>query len=231
VVPGLPGATDYLGHGEEIFNFVLYDDEIARGQPQLRNHAGSFAWLNNNHRPTRGARVDPFDVEISAPVDPGGFTQGLGGPNQGGHVAPNWYIQYGMDIGAVEGTSVFAAFDAHITRFQPHDAATDSGKVYGAQIFMRAPNDGMGAFYTHLTDTPDGFGVGSTIARGDPLGTVMSFGGISSHLHIALVEIVGGLPGGQYTGVDLYQFFLDLETTEPGTVTFLQDGSPPTPKQ
>lgn len=176
--------------------------------------------------------MEPFDVEISAPVDPGGFGQGLGGPGQGGHVGPDWYIEFGMDIGAAEGTEVYAAFDAHVTRFQPHDPAADSGKVYGAQIFMRSPNDGMGAFFTHLTGTPDGFAVGSTVSRGDLLGNVLAFDGISPHLHLALVEIVGGAPGGQYTGVDLYPFFLDLEVAEPGTVStvsFPQDGSPPVP--
>lgn len=60
--PGFQGPTDYLGHGEEIFNFVLYKDEIARGQPQLRNHAGGFAWLNNN---------------------PGNLTGSIGGPGYG----------------------------------------------------------------------------------------------------------------------------------------------------
>jgi murein DD-endopeptidase MepM/ murein hydrolase activator NlpD len=177
--------------------------------------------------------MDAFDIEMSAPVDQSGFRTGLGGPNQGGHVGPNWYIQYGMDIGADEGTPVYAAFDAHVTKFQPHDPATDSGKVYGAQIFMRSPNDGMGAFYTHITDTPAELGVGSVVARGDLLGNVVSHNGIPPHLHLALVEILGGLPGGQYQGVDLYQFFLDLEATEPGTVvpvTFEQDGSAPAPQ-
>jgi murein DD-endopeptidase MepM/ murein hydrolase activator NlpD len=176
--------------------------------------------------------MEPFDVDISAPVDPGGFTQGYGGPGQGGHVSADWYIQFGMDIGAFEGTAIYAPFDAHVTRFHPHDPGSDSGKVYGAQIFMRSPNDGMGAFLTHLTDTPEGLTVGSTIARGDWLGTVLSFDGIPPHLHLALVEIVGGAPGGQYTGVDLYQLFLGLETMEAGTVTtvsFAQDGSAPTP--
>lgn len=176
--------------------------------------------------------MDAFDIEMSAPVDQSGFTGGLGGPNQGGHTGPNWYIQFGMDIGADEGTPVYAAFDAHITKFQPHDPDADSGKVYGAQLFMRAPNDGMGAFYTHLTGTPDGLRPGSVVARGDLLGTVYPFAGIPPHLHLALVEIVGGMPGGTYTGVNLYQFFLDLEKTDPGTVvsvTFPQDGSPPAP--
>jgi hypothetical protein len=176
--------------------------------------------------------MDAFEIEFSAPVDPSGARPGLGGPNTGGHAGPNWYIRYGMDLGADEGTAVFAAFDAHITRFQPHDPAADSDRVYGAQIFMRAPNDGMGAFFTHLTGTPDTIGVGAVVKRGDFLGTVMSNAGIPPHLHLALVEIVGGLPGGTYQGVDLYRSFLDLQSSPDGTVlavTFPQDGSAPFP--
>lgn len=175
-----------------------------------------------------------FDIEMSAPVDPSGFTSGLGGPNQGGHVGPNWYIQYGMDIGADGGTNVYAAFDGHITKFQPHDPGADSGKVFGAQIFMRALNDMMGGFVTHITDVPDGLGVDSKVSCGDLLGTVYPFGGIPPHTHIALVEIIGGAPGGQYVGVDLYQFFLGLEAEAAGIavpVSFMQDGTPPVPAQ
>jgi len=40
--------TDYLGNGKDIFNFVVYESEIARGRPQMRNAEGSYAWLNNN---------------------------------------------------------------------------------------------------------------------------------------------------------------------------------------
>src|SRR4030095_14726607 len=110
------------------------------------------------------------------------------------------------DIGADEGTAVYEAFDGHVTRFQPHNPADDSGRVYGAQIFMRAPNDMMGGFYTHITDVPAGLGVNSVVARGALLGRVLRFGGIPPHPHLALVEIIGGAPGGQYVGVDLYDF-------------------------
>jgi len=177
--------------------------------------------------------MEAFDIEMSAPIDPSGFLGGLGGPNQGGHTGPNWYIQFGMDLAADAGVPVFACFDAHVTRFQRHEPQTDSGKVYGAQIFMRSANDGMGAFFTHLTDTPDWLAPGAAISRGDQLGTVTSFGGISPHVHLALVEIVGGLPGGAYTGVDLYDFFRGLESSESGSVvpvTFPQDGSAPFPQ-
>jgi hypothetical protein len=48
-----PGAdpknpTDYQGNGKNIYNFVVYEAEIVRGRPHMRNHEGSYAWLNNN---------------------------------------------------------------------------------------------------------------------------------------------------------------------------------------
>lgn len=168
-----------------------------------------------------------FDVEMQFSVDPPGFTRGYGGPNQGGHRGPDWYIQYGMDLGANVGTPVYAAFDGHVTVFNrdvpPHDG------VYGSQIFMRSPNDKMGGFYTHITDVPASIGVGARVSRGDFLGTVTSFGGIPPHLHLALVEIING----RYVGVDLYHLFLELETIYSENyvpVRFMQDGTPPMPQ-
>jgi len=170
--------------------------------------------------------VGAFAIDLSHPFWDG-FTQGHGGPNSGGHQPPEWYIQYGMDLGAAPGTEVHAAFDAHVTRYQPHDPATDSDKVYGAQLFMRAPNDLMGAFYTHVTDVPAGLAVGSSVARGDVLGRVLPFGS-APHLHLALVEIIGGAPDGRYQGVDLYQHFLATAgSSDASSVTFPQDGSAP----
>ncbi|MFI5825484.1 peptidoglycan-binding protein [Streptomyces rishiriensis] len=171
--------------------------------------------------------MSAFTIDVSHPF-PVGFTGGLGGPHQGGHQPPDWYIEYGMDLGAGEGTEIHAAFDAHITKYSPHDPAADSGKVYGAQLFMRVPNNEMGGFYTHMTNVPAGLTVGSSVARGDLLGRVHAFAGIPPHLHLALVEIIGGLPGGQYQGVDLYQLFLDTANSGAVTpITFNQDGSPP----
>ncbi len=168
-----------------------------------------------------------FTINMSSPL-PSGFTSGLGGPNTGGHLPPNWYIQYGMDLGASVGTEVRAAFDAHITKFNPHIPSRDTSKVYGAQLFMRSPNDMMGGFYTHITGVPDELGVDSPVTRGDLLGKVYSFGGTPAHLHLALVEIIGGGPGGQYTGVNLYQQFLDTANKNTVfSVTFNQDGSLP----
>ncbi|AQS66317.1 hypothetical protein B1H29_04695 [Streptomyces pactum] len=133
-----------------------------------------------------------------------------------------------MDLGAGASTAVHAAFDAHVTKYSPHDPSADNEKVYGAQMFMRAPNDMMGGFYTHLTNVPEGLAVGSRVSRGDVLGHVHRFPPTASHLHLALVEIIGGAPGGRYQGVDLYQAFLDTANTGTVTpVTFRQDGSPP----
>ena len=91
----------------------------------------------------------------------------------------------------------------------------------------------MGGFYTHLTDTAEGLQQGSRIAVGDFLGRIHMFGGITPHVHLALVEIIGGAPNGQYKGVDLYRFFLSLQTDHPDLyvpVQFWQDGRPPEPQ-
>jgi murein DD-endopeptidase MepM/ murein hydrolase activator NlpD len=172
-----------------------------------------------------------FTIDITSPF-PSGFTKGISGPNEGGHIPPEWYIQFGMDLGADAGTEVHAAFDAHVTVWHPHVRSQDTEKVYGAQLFMRSPNDMMGGFYTHITDVPAAVGmVGADIKRGDLLGKVYSIpGGPSAHLHLALVEIIGGAPNGRYMGVNLYKLFLDMANTNvPRSVTFNQDGKPPTP--
>ncbi|MCL3862902.1 peptidoglycan-binding protein [Actinotalea sp. K2] len=170
--------------------------------------------------------MSAFSIDMSHPFREG-FTRGHGGPNTGGHQPPDWYIQYGMDLGATPGTVVHAAFDAHITRYHPHDPAKDSGRVFGAQLFMRSPNDRMGGFYTHLTAVPSHVAAGTRITRGEVLGEVMPYGN-APHLHLALVEIIGGAPNGRYQGVDLYQHFLATAgSSAPVSITFAQDGTPP----
>lgn len=150
-----------------------------------------------------------------------GWQGGLGGPNTGGHVGPEWFNQFGMDLGVTEGTQVLAAFDGHVTRFNPHIPSSDTSKHYGAQLFIRSNNDMMGGFYTHITGAT--FSPGNSITSGDLLGVTLR-----NHLHLALVEIIGGAPGGRYQGVDLYQFFLDMQDQPRRlSVTFNQDGSPP----
>jgi hypothetical protein len=66
------------------------------------------------------------------------------------------------------------------------------------------------------------------------LGLIYQFAGISPHVHLALVEIIGGAPAGQYTDVDLYDFFRGLQTDHPDlyvAVDFWQDTRPPEPQQ
>lgn len=175
----------------------------------------------------------PFSIEMNGVYDIGGFTGGLGGPGEGGHAAQGaWYNHFGMDLGGAAGTTVFAAFDAHITKYNPHQPELDgteaNGRGYGAQLFMRSNNDGMGAFYTHISDVPEGIAVGSQISRGDVLGSVFEFGGISPHVHMAIVEITGALVPANYHGVDsLYALMQNLTVRDTATVNFNQDGTPP----
>jgi murein DD-endopeptidase MepM/ murein hydrolase activator NlpD len=167
-----------------------------------------------------------FTLDMSSPF-PSGYTRHHGGPRTGGHRGPNWYIEFGMDLGANTGTEVYAAFDAHVTTFTPHVRANDSSKVFGAQIFMRASNDMMGGFYTHLTDVPTGIRRGAQISRGDLLGKVHPGHG-TPHLHWALVEIVGGAPRGRYIGVDLFADFVAISNSSTViSVTFNQDNTLP----
>jgi murein DD-endopeptidase MepM/ murein hydrolase activator NlpD len=180
-------------------------------------------------------RAGAFDLDMSAPVDVDGFTGGLGGPGVGTHSNPTapWYIAFGNDIGGAEGTPVYAAFDGHVTKFKPHDPAADTAKVYGAEIFMRSNNDLMGAFYTHLTNVSGSIRPGAYVSRGDYLGTIHRQGSTATHLHMALVEIIGGAPNGQYKGVNLYDFLDWLERSDGSTVVpvrFWQDGRPPEPQ-
>jgi murein DD-endopeptidase MepM/ murein hydrolase activator NlpD len=168
-----------------------------------------------------------FTIEMSSPF-PAGFLEHHGGPRSGGHHGPRWYIEYGMDLGAAPGTEVRAAFDAHVTVFPPYVPGNDSGSVFGAQLFLRSLNDKMGGFYTHITHVPSGIAVGSQIHRGDLLGRVHP-GGHPPHLHMALVEIIGGVPRGRYVGVNLFRTFLNIaNTTRVIQVTFHEDGRPPT---
>lgn len=169
-----------------------------------------------------------FTLEMSNPF-PSGFTRDHGGPHSGGHRSDKWYTEFGMDLGAPVGTDVFAAFEAHMTVFQDHDPSSDSGKEYGAKLFMRSLNDKMGGYYTHITDVPAGLTT-RTIVRGERLGRVHSFNGIPTHLHFALVEIVGGFPGGTYMGVDsLFSHFVSTANTSTvHNVTFSQNSKQPT---
>jgi hypothetical protein len=163
----------------------------------------------------------PFQIEMASPFR-SGWSGGLGGPNSGGHHGSDWFIQFGMDLGVITGTDVRAAFTGHVTRFAPHRPSSDTAKVYGAQLFMRSDNNMMGGFYTHFTGGPN-FSVGQRLTRGDRLGSTLR-----DHLHLAVVEIIGGAPAGRYKGVDLYRHFLALrDQSNTITVTFNQDGSPP----
>jgi murein DD-endopeptidase MepM/ murein hydrolase activator NlpD len=178
-----------------------------------------------------------FTIEMSSPFPPGSFTGEFGGPDAGGHHGSHdWYIRFGMDLGADAGTEVHALFDGHVTVFHPHKPSTDTSKVFGAQIFIRsrisaaAPSfsdDKVGAFYTHVTDVPTSLRAGSMVKRGDLLGKL--FRPSSTHLHLALVEIIGGAPGGVYQGVNIFSDIVGIaNTAKVLSVTFQQNKSPPT---
>ncbi|GAA4599250.1 hypothetical protein BJY16_003010 [Actinoplanes octamycinicus] len=46
--PGATGPVDLRGEGPQIFNYVVHESGIVRGRPHLRNHPGTYTWLNHN---------------------------------------------------------------------------------------------------------------------------------------------------------------------------------------
>jgi murein DD-endopeptidase MepM/ murein hydrolase activator NlpD len=175
--------------------------------------------------------MPPFSIEILSPLlECNGKN---GGPGTGGHVNPaKWYIHFGMDFQGPEGAKVCAAFDGHVTVYHPHVESKDSPSEYGAQIFVRSTDDKLGVFYTHITGVPSKIKTNARIKRGDPLGKVYirPKSGMVPHLHWALVEIIGPVPGAKYVGVNLYSaLYQNKNSSIPLKVTFYQDGkTPPT---
>lgn len=181
--------------------------------------------------------MSTFTLDLTSPFPFGAFTRDFGGPHSGGHHSRDWYIEFGMDLGAPVGTEVHAVFDGHVTRFNPHNRAADTSHVFGAQIFIRSlvsptpprsfSDDRLGAFYTHVTDVPAAIRKDAFVRRGDLLGKLFHPG--ATHLHLALVEIIGGAPGGRYAGVDIFSDIVEM--TRRGRVlsaTFQQSGAAPT---
>lgn len=162
-----------------------------------------------------------FNLNIGSPLR-GSFIDSKGGPGLGVHQSPDWFIQYGNDLNAVPKTKVVAAFSGYVRKFDRHPPSNDPTKVYGAQLFMRSNNHKLGVFYTHFTNGPS-FSVGQQINRGELLGYTTG-----SHLHMALVEIIGGRPGAMpqnsYRGIDLFKNFVELRDSEKVmSVKFTQD--------
>jgi len=133
-----------------------------------------------------------------------------------------------MDLGAPAGTNVFAAFDGNVTHFNPDRRTPPGSKQFGAEIFVRSSNNMMGGFYTHVEDVPSAVIKGAPITRGNRLGRIKTF--TPPHVHFALVEIIGGAPGGRYVGVgNLLSTFVSISNTSSVIqVTFNQNGTPPT---
>jgi murein DD-endopeptidase MepM/ murein hydrolase activator NlpD len=172
-----------------------------------------------------------IQIAMSSPLPTGADGKFYGGPNEGGHQGPNWYNQFGMDLGAPDGTNVVAAFDGHVTKVDVTTAEKRSGHQYGTGVFVRSENDQVGAYYTHLKNVPTEIAKGRTVHRGDLIGQVIDADG-NPHLHMALVEITGdpqarAAGNGRYMGVTtLYKFFQGNINTDTATaVTFYQDGS------
>jgi hypothetical protein len=56
--PGSTGPTDYQGHGMEIREFVIYENEVKEGRPHMKGKPGTPAWINNNPGNLSGSKAD-----------------------------------------------------------------------------------------------------------------------------------------------------------------------------
>lgn len=173
-----------------------------------------------------------FDLEMVNPIESGG---GIfhGGPGEGGHTGSDWFVAFGMDLGAPGGTEIRSVFDGKITKLDTTNIDKTTGTVFGAQIFVRAEKagelhpddpDGVGVFYTHLTSLTPAVFAGAHLTRGEVIGHVSAAS--PPHLHIALAE----RRGGTNFGVNLYALFqITVNTSREMTVRFFQNGDPPEP--
>ncbi|WP_209020481.1 peptidoglycan-binding protein [Nocardioides sp. 1609] len=160
-----------------------------------------------------------FDLTLAGPLG-SAFTGGLGGPGTRSRTDLDWRESAAMGLGAAPGSAVRATLGGHVTERL-------DGTDTGVRLTLADPSGRVSAFHTFLTDVPARLEVGTTVAQGDLLGTVLSVDGVPSHLHLALGELVAGRP----TGIDLYSSYLELSMTQTTiTVTFFQqDDVPPVP--
>ena len=103
-------------------------------------------------------------------------------------------------------------------------AAIEYDPNRSARIALLHYADGFKAYIL----APAGLRVGSFVRKGDRLGKLFHPG--ATHLHLALVEIIGGAPGGRYKGVNIFRDIRDMamaRTARTLSVMFRQSGSPP----
>jgi hypothetical protein len=159
--------NDYKDNGIHIYNFVLYDTELRRGQPHLRNKPGSFAWLNNN---------------------PGNLTGRAGGPDFGQFANKfNWHnflifpdhdkgfaaIAAFLKQGPYPNLSILEAFRRYAPASDgntPDQYAADVAAAAGVTIdtFVRDLNDDQMLQMQNKIEMIEGSIPGTTLAYNSP---------------------------------------------------------------
>jgi murein DD-endopeptidase MepM/ murein hydrolase activator NlpD len=169
-----------------------------------------------------------FTLDVSNPL-PSGFTQGFGGPGQGGHTGRDWFEAFGNDLGAPAGTPVHSVFDGKVTKVDRTHIDATTGPVYGAGIFVRAVSDvldpdapdGAGCYYTHVSLGP-GITENALISRGDVVGEIVEVPAIPPHLHFAIAERRGGVNH----GIDIFDLLVETAGSA-DVMTLTLDGTTP----
>ena len=122
---------------------------------------------------------DPAEGLLPFPVSP--FPRCVVADNYGGNSKANGPGGHeGVDIGADEGTPVYAVEDGVLTR-----QLTDLSSAAGLGWILLGVSDTQYRYY-HLFEFADGLEVGSTVRQGDAIGSVGSTGNAHPtgwHLH------------------------------------------------
>lgn len=109
--PHSKGASDYEGHGREIFQYVVYADHVMEGQPHMRGGPGTYAWINNNPGNLTGGGVG----EISGKKNWHGFLK-FATYQQGYDAIPVW-----LKNNSYMGMGILAAFERYAPRKDGND--------------------------------------------------------------------------------------------------------------
>jgi hypothetical protein len=141
--PGSTGKTDYKGHGMEIREFVIYENEVKEGWPHMKGKPGTTAWINNNPGNLSGDKADVGQYKGKANWH--GFL--IFPTRQAGYDAiPKWLKAYGY-----YSKGIFNAMDGYAPASDGNDPVKYANDIVTA---LRGETTPAGAPIT--LDTPLG---------------------------------------------------------------------------
>ncbi|MDX1438829.1 MAG: M23 family metallopeptidase [Rubricoccaceae bacterium] len=126
-------------------------------------------------------------------VQPEDLSDSFHAPRSGGRT------HHAIDISAPRGTPLLAAVDGTITR-------KHWNRLGGRTLYLTSADGRYDFYYAHLDSYADGIEIGTTVRRGEVLGTVGSTGNAQGpHLHFQVLDKRGSGRGTPVNPYDLLQ--------------------------